>query len=1033
MADGGGILGAIVSFSLRFRGIIIALACMLLGYGIYGLTRAKYDVFPEFAPPQVTIRVEAPGFSPEQVEALVTRPVEMAILGVEGIKSLLSRSLQGLSAVTVIFRSGSDIYRVRQMVAEALASLAGQLPQGVTPFITPLTSSTGVVLQLGLASTHRSLMELRTIADWTVKPRLLSVLGVAQVQVYGGEIKQLQIQFQPERLVQHGLSVPDLLAVGRRATGVRGAGFLDTVNQRIVFQTEGQSLVPVQLARTVLVHREGANVTLGDVARVVEASGPMEGTAAVNGRPGIVFLVTAQYGVNTLDVTHHLDRAVAELRPTLQAEGVVLYPDLFRPATFIQTAVHNLLASLEIGAILVVIVLFLFLFNFRTAAISFTAIPLSLLTAILVLERLGFTLNTMVLSGLAIAIGEVVDDAVIDVENIFRRLGENRQLENPRPVLRVALEASLEVRSAVVFATFSVVLIFLPVLTLSGLAGRLFAPLAIAYILAVLASLLVALTVTPALCLLLLRRGAGQKDPPLVAWLKGRYQSFLLRVQPHPRAVIGAVVMVIVAGLVTFPFLREEFLPEFREGDFIVHMVAAPGTSLEESLRLGHRVTLELFKLPHVRTVSQKTGRANQGSSIRGTNASEIDVALTSPQFGFSRARIRELLARIPGVSFAVNSFLTERINETISGYTAPVVVNIYGPDLDVLEQKGGQIAGILKKIPGATDVLVQSVPGTPQVMIRINKEAIARWGFDPVQVLEAVHTAYQGSIVGQIYEADRVFDVSVFLDPRERKFISAVGKLPLRSSGGVYVLLQDLADIYETPGRSVILHDGGRRVQAVTCNVAPGKVSAFVAEARKQILSSVSFPPGTYVDFSGSAEEEARSRRELLIHSALAGTGIILLLSFVLGYYRNVLLVLLNLPFAIVGGVFSAAFFSGWLLSLGALVGLVTVFGITMRNSIMMVSHYEHLVSMEGMTWGPETALRGAGERLAPILMTALVTGLGLLPLAIGSNAAGREIEGPMAVVILGGLITSTALNLLVLPTLALKYGRFGKGDREG
>jgi Cu/Ag efflux pump CusA len=461
---------------------------------------------------------------------------------------------------------------------------------------------------------------------------------------------------------------------------------------------------------------------------------------------------------------------------------------------------------------------------------------------------------------------------------------------------------------------------------------------------------------------------------------------------------------------------------------------SAPGTSLEESLRLGRRVAIDLSELPHVHVISQKTGRANEGSSIRGTNASEIDVALKSVEgepAGFSRPEIRRILRQIPGVNFAINSFLTERIEETVSGYTAPIAISIFGPNLDVLDRKGWEIAGILKQIPGAAGVLVQSIPGTPQIMVRLRKDALLHWGFDPVAVLETVHIAYQGSTVGQIYQGDRVFDVSVSLNPRERKIVSAVANLPLRSPGGVYVRLQDLADIYETPGRSVMLHQGGRRVQVVTCNVSSGQVSAFVAEAKRRIFSAVSLPPGTYLEFSGSAEEQSRSQRDLLVHSLLAAAGIVLLLSVALGDYRKVLLVLLNLPFALVGGVF-AALLSGGLLSLGSMVGFVTVFGISLRNSIMMISHYEHLVSVEGLAWGPEAALRGAGERLAPILMTALVTGLGLLPLAIGSHQAGREIDGPMAIVILGGLVTSTVLNLLVLPTLALRYGRFGKRPEE-
>jgi CzcA family heavy metal efflux pump len=1034
-AERKGILTAIVRFSLLFRGIIIALASALIIYGFYTLTRAKYDVFPEFAPPLVYILTEASGLSPEQVEELVTRPIENAVNDVEGIESLRSNSIQGVSVITVKFHSGIDIYRARQVVAERLTSLTGQLPRGVgVPLMTPLRSSTSVVLMVGMTSNKRSLMDLRTIADWTVKQRLLAVPGVASVAVFGGEVKQLQIQVKPERLVKYHLSMGDVLGSASYATGIRGAGFIDNENQRIVLQTEGQSLTPDELARTVLVHRQGVNVTLGDVAKVLEAPQPPIGAGAINGTPGILLLITAQYGSNTLEVTKGLDRAMEELRPTLKKEGIVLYPSVFRPANFIDTAIHNMLSSLEIGAILVVIVLFLFLFNFRTAAISCTAIPLSLLAAITVLERLGFSLNIMILGGLAIAIGEVVDDAVIDVENIFRRLRENRRSPNPQPAIQVVLNASIEVRGAVVYATFVVVLVFIPVLTMSGVAGRLFAPLGIAYILAVLSSLIVALTVTPALCLLLLRRRElAEKEPPLVRWLKERYRKLLLTVERRPRTVIGGVIIFVAAGAVALPFLEGEFLPELREGHFIVHVSALPGTSLQESLRIGHQITLELLKIPYVRSVAQRVGRAEQvEEDIWGTYYSEINVDLKpGSNADLARAEIQKVVAQFPGINFAINTFLTERIEETISGYTASFVVNIFGNNLDLLDQKAQEIARILGRIRGATDIGVQSRGGTPQMMIKLRKNDLMRWGFEPVQVLDAIRTAYQGSIVGQVYDGNRVFDVSAVLDAKERKNVSAIGRLPIRSSSGAYIPLKQVADIYETSGRLLIMHDGGRRVQAVTCDVTGRSVSSFVAYAEKRILSTVKLPAGTYVDFAGTAEAQSQSKRDLLVHSLLAGLGIVLLLSIAIGRYRNVLLILLNLPFAMVGGLL-AAIISGGVLSLGSMVGFVTVFGITLRNSIMMISHYEHLVSVEGMTWGPAAALQGASERLAPILMTALVTALGLLPLAMGSGAPGREIEGPMAIVILGGLATSTVLNLLVIPTLALRFGRFEQDNQR-
>lgn len=1029
-------LAAIVRFSLRFRGVVIALACLLLGYGLYALSRAQYDVFPEFAPPQVVIQTEAPGLAPEQVEVLVTQPIENTIHGVEGIESLRSGSIQGLSVITVTFHAWIDIYRARQAVAERLTAVAGQLPREVhPPAMTPLTSSTSVVLAVGLTSDTRSLMEVRTIADWTVKQRLLAIPGVAKVAVFGGEVRQIQVQVRPDRLVQYNLSLQDVLASARQATGVQGAGFIDTRNQRLVLQTEGQLLTPEQIAKTVVLYRNGASVALGDVAWIVEAAEPPIGAAAIMGRPGVLLMVSSQYGANTLQVTQRIEQALDEIHPTLSAEGVALHPDLFRPANFIQTAITNVTSSLLIGAVLVVVVLFLFLFNLRTAAISCTAIPLSLCAAVTLLEYFGFSLNTMTLGGLAIAIGEVVDDAVIDVENIVRRLRETRRPENRQSAFKVVLEASLEVRSAVVYATLAVALIFVPILTLSGVAGRLFAPLGIAYILSVLASLIVALTLTPALCLLFFGQGPLSEDePPTVRWLKRKYRALLLRVEQHPRIVVGGVALFTLAGLATLPFLGGGFLPELSEGHFIVHMSAVPGTSLEESLRLGRQVTLELLKIPYVRSVAQRVGRAEKADDIMGPQDSEFEVDLNPPseaQAESALSDIRTVLGQFPGVNFAVKTFLTERIEETLSGFTASVIINIYGNKLDVLDNKAREVATILGEIRGAADVQVQSPPGTPQVIIRPRREELARWGFDPVEVLDAVRVAYQGDLVGQIYEGNRIFGVSVILDPQARKSIAEIGALPLRNPTGTYVFLRQLADIYETSGRYVVLHQGARRVQTVTSNVLGWDINSFVAEAKRQIFSHVSFPSGTYAEFAGAAEAQARSKHDLLVHSLIAAVGIFLLLSVILRNWRNLLLVLTNLPFALVGGVL-AVFTSGGWLTLGSTVGFVTLFGITLRNSLMMISHYEHLVAFEGMAWGLEAAIRGASERLAPILMTALVTALGLLPLAIGSGAPGREIEGPMAMVILGGLVSSTALNLLVLPTLALRYGRLEGRDPE-
>ncbi len=1027
---------AIIGWAIRFRGIVAALACVLVAYGVHVLGRAKYDVFPEFAPPQVSIQTEAVGLTPEQVEVLVSRPIENAISGVPGVRTLRSTSIQGLSVVTVFFDPSSDIYRDRQVVAERLAAATQQLPQGLQPpVMTPLTSSTSRMLVVGLTSETRSLMELRTVADWTVRLRLLAVPGVANVTVFGGDKRSIQVQVHPDELIRYGLTLNDVLTAARRSTGVRGAGFVDTRNQRIVFQTEGQSLKPDAIARTVLLSRGAASVTLGNVADVVDAPEPPIGGAAVQGAPGVILNLAEQYAADTLQVTESVEAALEELRPGLEADGITLHTDLFRPANFINIATGNVRDSLVLGGILVIVVLFLFLFDLRTAAISCTAIPLSLLAATLVLERMGASLNTMTLGGLAIAIGVVVDDAVIDVENIVRRLRENRRASEPRPFARVVLDATLEVRSAVVYATFAVILVVLPVMTLSGTVGRLFAPLGLAYTMAVLASLVVALTVTPALSMALLPGRVPARDPPVIRWMRAGYQALLRRLADRPRTLIVAVAMLTIAGCAALPFFGRGLIPELKEGHFVVHMSAVPGTSIEESLRVGAHIAEALRQLPEVRSVAQRAGRAEESEDTWGPHYSELEVDLKPGLSGDdaekAQSDIRRTFAGFVGVSASVMTFLTERIEETLSGYTAAVVVNVFGNDLDLLDHKAQEIAQALNEISGATDVQVQSPPGLPQLTIRLRNPDLERWGFDAVEVLELIRAAYQGDVVGQTYDGNQVFNVMTILDAASRDNITKVGDLPLRSPGGAYVSLRQIADIYQSSGRYQVLHEGARRVQTVTANVTGVDVVSFVRAAKAMIGSKVQMPSGTYIQFAGAAEAQSRSQRDLIVNSLIAAVGIVLLLSVVTRNWRNLLLVLTNLPFALVGGVL-AVFATGGLLTLGGMVGFITLFGISLRNSILMIAHYEHLVEVEGRQWGLEAAIAGAADRLTPILMTSIVTGLGILPLAIGMNEPGREIQGPMAIVILGGLLTSMALNLLVLPTLALRYGRFERLPEE-
>jgi len=1031
---GSGPQAALIRFAIRFRGIVMSLSCMLLAYGTYALGRANYDVFPEFAPPQVGIQTEAPGLTPEQVEILVTRPIENAINGAAGVQTLRSTSIQGLSVVTIFFDPSGDIYRDRQVVAERLAVAAQQLPQGAQPpAMTPLTSSTSTVLVIGLSSERRSLMDLRTVADWMIRPRLLSVPGVAKVVVFGGDLRSIQVQIHPSRLIQYNLGLNDVLTAARRATGVRGAGFIDTTNQRLVFQTEGQSLTADDIARTVLLSHGAASVTLANVADVVEASEPPIGGAAIQGKPGVVINVSAQFGANTVEVTKAVEAALMDTRPSLETEGIVLHSDLFRPANFIDTATTNVGQSLLLGAALVMIVLFLFLFDWRTAAISCSAIPLSLLAATTVLERLGVTLNTMTLGGLAISIGVVVDDAVVDIENIVRRLRENSRLPEPRPIARVVLDACLEVRGAVLYATFAVILVVLPVVTLPGVAGRLFAPLAFSYALAVLASLVVALTVAPALSMALLTgRHIPATDPPVVRWARSRYEGLLRRIARRPRAVIAVAGTLTIAGCAVLPLFGGSFIPELKEGHFTIHMSAVPGTSIEQSLNIGERVAATLRRLPSVRSVAQRVGRAEKAEDTWGTHYSEFEVdlkPLTGDQMEMAEADIRKALSEFVGVNFSTKTFLTERIEETLSGFTAAVAINIFGNDLDVLDQQAQAVARVLAEVPGAIDVQIASPPGLPQLTIRLRKPDLERWGFDAVDVLDLVRAAYQGDVVGQAYQGNQVFDVIGLLDRESRSGIATVGDLPLRSPSGTFVSLKQVADIFQVAGRYQVLHEGAQRVQTVVANVAGGDVASFVRAAKAAMAAKLELAAGTYMQFAGAAEAQSQSRRDLIINSSIAGVGIIVLLSIVTRNWRNLLLILANLPFALVGGVL-AVFATGAQLSLGGMVGFVTLFGVTLRNSILMIAHYEHLVDVEGASWQLSTAIRGAADRLTPILMTSIVTGLGVLPLAVGMGDPGREVEGPMAVVILGGLLSSMALNLIVLPTLALRYGRFERAE---
>jgi CzcA family heavy metal efflux pump len=1023
-------LTGLVRSAIRHRAVVIGLALALVIYGAGVVADARLDVFPEFAPPQVSIQTEAPGFSPEQVEVLVTKPIEDAINGVEGIAAVRSQSIQGLSVITTVLAPSEDIYRARQSLAERLGEAAGRLPATVEPpVLTPLTSSSSTVLVVGVTSDRRSLMEQRTFVDWILRPRLLATPGVSKVAVFGGDVRQLQIQLDPDRLRLHGIGVAEVVEAARRATGVRGAGVIDGANQRITVRADGQALSPEALAETVVREHAGSVLRLADLGRVAEAPAPRFGEGGVDGRRGLVIVISAQLGANTKVVAQRAEAALARLEPTMRVEGLELHPGIFRPSEFIDLALRNIVTSLLLGAVLVAVVLLVFLADAGAAAISLTAIPLSLLAALIVLDRLGFGINTLTLGGLAIALGEVVDDAIIDVENIARRLRENRGSASPRSVPAVVLEASLEVRSSVVYATFVVALVFVPVLTLSGVQGALFRPLGIAYILAILASLVVALTVTPALTLVFLGgRGHRAHESPVLAWLKARYARALGGLMGRPVAVIGATALVCLAAVATLPYFGATFLPEFREGHYLIHMSAVPGTSLDESFRLGAEVTRALRRDRRVRSVAQRIGRAELSEDTWGTHYTEFEVdlvPLTGEDAETVQDDLREVLTGFPGVNFAIRGFLAERIEETLTGSTAELVVRIFGDDLDSLDLAGRRVAELLSDVPGSADVQYDPPPVAPEAIVRLRPAELPLHGLRPDEVLATVETATRGTVVAQTFEGNRATDVVVTLIPERRTRPEDLRSLPVTSAGGRQVDLGQVADVARTTGRFMIAHVGARRVQTVTANVRERDVEGVTRDLEAR-LPSAGLPAGVYAEVGGAGAAQRQARRELLRDGLLAGAGIVMLLWVAFGESSRLWLVLANLPFALVGGVL-AVFATGGLLSLGSLVGFVTLFGIATRNAVMLISHYDHLVTAEGEAWGRGAAVRGALERLGPILMTALVTALGLLPLALGSGDPGREIEGPMAIVILGGLLTSTVLSLFVLPVVALRWGRFG------
>jgi CzcA family heavy metal efflux pump len=1017
-------LAAIVRASLRNPRIVTALTCLIAALGLAALLAARFDVFPDFAPPHVLVQTEAPGLDATQVEALVTRPLEGLLAGTENVKTVRSTSSQGLSAIQVVFDRGGDPYRQRQVVTERLAEFAGMLPQGVgAPLLSPLSSSMEYLVHFGYTSDRLSPMELRDIVQWIVKPQILAVPGVAQAQIFGGEVRERQIEIDTARLAAAGLDLDDVLAAAKRATGLIGGGYLETPTQRIVIQAQAPGATLEALAQAVVGTRAGQAVRLKDVATVREGADPRFGDALIAGKPGILIETSTQFGANTLEVTRALELRLDALAPALAKQGVQYHPALLRPASFIESAIDKLRNSMALGAVLVVALLLLTLRDWRGALVSFSAIPLALLTTVWILEAFGLSLNTMTLGGLVVALGVVVDDAVIDVENILRR---RRSADRGADIGELFLGASLEVRRPVFYATAAVAVAFLPILTMSGLQGAFFRPLSISFLLAVGLSLLVAMSATPALCVLAMAQHEPKSEAGILRTLKRGQWSTVAWLDRRPRTLIAIVLVSGLAGIICLPLLGARLLPDFRENYLIAHASLRPGIALTETTRIGQQISKGLIAIPGVKSVAEQIGRAENGQDPDAPNKSEFEVQI-DPQHGRTAgeidAAIRDVFDDFPNQLVEIYSVLAERIGETLSGESAPFTISVIGSDLDADDLVGTQIVSVLQGLRDSGSVRLTVPPREAELHVELLPERLAQYGLQAADVLQTVNAAYHGSVAAELNQADRSVPVVVRIahagaDPLRLR------SLLLRGRDGALTPLSAVAEVNMVSARSLIDHQDGLRRQIVVASPKGADQAGYAEAARRAIAAKVQLPPGVFLRYGGAAQAQTAAKNELLLHSAAAFVLIVLLLALAFGHARHVLLVLLSLPSTLIGGVAAVAL-TGGTLTLGAMVGFVALFGMAARNTILLVSHYDHLVQQERQPWNLDTASRGAEERLTPVLLTALLTGLALLPVALQLHQPGHEIEGPMAVVILGGLVSSTLVSLLLIPPLAAHWLR--------
>lgn len=1021
-------LDRIIKWALENRLLVMAIASLMLVYGVWVIVHLPIDVFPDLNRPTVTIMTEAGGLAPEEVETLVTFPIETLLNGAPGVERVRSQSAIGLSVVTVEFKWGTDIYLDRQIVSEKLNLAREQLPEDVTPVIAPISSIMGEIMLVSVQSKTgaTSPLDVRSLADWTIRPRLLSIAGIAQVTNIGGGVKQYQALISPAKLIQFNVTLEQIAEALKKSNNNTTGGFVDAQSQEYLIRNIGRFNSLDELKNTVVVYRDNLPIKLGDIASVELAAKVKRGEGSTDAKAAVIMAISKQPGADTLLLTKKIDTAIAELQQTLPAD-VEISTELFRQANFIQASIKNVVEALRDGVIMVVIVLFLFLLNFRTTAITLTAIPLSFIVTALIMQWFGITINTMTLGGLAVAIGELVDDSIVDIENIFRRLKENQQSPNPKSALSVIYQASLEIRSSIVYATIIVALVFIPLFSLSGVEGRLLAPLGLAYIVSLLASLVVSLTVTPVLASYLLPKAKimHSSDGFLVRFLKQIDEKILHWTLKHPNIVILGATLCFFSAIATLPFVGTEFLPSFNEGSLTINLLAQPGTSLSESDKLGQMAEKILLTIPEVAATGRRTGRAELDEHAEGVHYSEIDVDLKNS----SRPRnevigeIRQKLTVISGVVINVGQPISHRIDHLLSGIRAQIAVKLFGDDLATLRAKAEEIRKVVANVSGTTDVQVEKQVLIPQVRFTINRTEAARYGLQPGEIADTLEIALNGKKVSEALEGQRRFDVIVRFDSQNRDTLAAIKNITIDTPANVQIPITAVANIVTEPGPNQILRENTQRRIVVLANVAGRDLGSVVSEIQKN-MAQVGLPTGYFIEIGGQFEAQQQATRRLTALTLFSILAIFFLLIKALGDWRAALQVMVNIPLALIGAII-ALLLTGGVFSIATLVGFISLVGITSRNGIMMISHYQHLVKEEGESFSEKMIIRGSLERLVPVLMTALTAALSLIPLALAANQPGKEILQPLAVVVLGGILTSTLLDQIVTPAVFYKFGK--------